>query len=238
MRPAWQGSRSPRPPAGPSSTRRSSRATGWRMPTRISRTRSPTPPSRCSTSATRRTPIRPGRSPSRSGCSPTTARSTRSAATASRSAAARPIGPRADRRRAVGRRAAARPDGSDSLSLDEALELLIATAGRSRPRSWRSSARRRACAGRRIRQHRGVRGADGRVPRPVGRPGRLRLRDGRSVGALVDRNGLRPLAYAITRDGSSAAASEAGAVPLSAAETVRRGRLGPGEMLLVDPAAG
>ncbi|MDP9483590.1 MAG: glutamate synthase-related protein, partial [Chloroflexota bacterium] len=56
--------------------------------------------------------------------------------------------------------------------------------------------------------------------------------------AMVDRNGLRPLAYAVTRDRLVAAASEAGAVPIGAAETIRLGRLGPGEMLLVDPRRG
>ncbi|HXG25696.1 MAG TPA: glutamate synthase-related protein, partial [Candidatus Binatia bacterium] len=54
------------------------------------------------------------------------------------------------------------------------------------------------------------------------------------VGALLDRNGLRPLAWAATADGLVAAASEAGAVPIPSATTVRRGRLGPGELLLVD----
>ena len=51
----------------------------------------------------------------------------------------------------------------------------------------------------------------------------------------MDRNGLRPAAFAVTRDRLVAVASEAGAIPLPPADTVRRGRLGPGEMLLVDP---
>ncbi len=42
----------------------------------------------------------------------------------------------------------------------------------------------------------------------------------------------------MTRDGIVAAASEAGAVPLAARDTIRRARLGPGELLLVDPDAG
>ena len=46
---------------------------------------------------------------------------------------------------------------------------------------------------------------------------------------------LRPAAFAVTRDRLVAVASEAGAVPFTAAETVRRGRLGPGELLLVEP---
>ena len=131
------------------------------------------------------------------------------------------------------------PDGSDSLSLDEALELLIATG-------WPIATALLAL----VREAPGLRRAS--VPganqviaafaertagflAPWDGPGAFAFTDGRTVGALVDRNGLRPLAYAITADGIVAAASEAGAVPLSAAETVRRGRLGPGEMLLVDP---
>ena len=64
---------------------------------------------------------------------------------------------------------------------------------------------------------------------------RIVFADGRRVGALVDRNGLRPAAFAVTRDRLVAVASEAGAVPFAASETVRRGRLGPGELLLVEP---
>ena len=52
---------------------------------------------------------------------------------------------------------------------------------------------------------------------------------------MVDRNGLRPASFAVTAGGLVAVASEAGAVPLPSAETVRRGRLGPGQLLLVDP---
>jgi hypothetical protein len=57
-------------------------------------------------------------------------------------------------------------------------------------------------------------------------------------GALVDRNGLRPASFAVTRDRLVAVASEAGAVPFTAAETIRRGRLGPGELFLVSRAPG
>ena len=71
-------------------------------------------------------------------------------------------------------------------------------------------------------------------PRGTVRP-RSSSRDGRRVGAIMDRNGLRPAAFAVTRDRLVAVASEAGAIPLAPSDTVRRGRLGPGEMLLVDP---
>ena len=66
-------------------------------------------------------------------------------------------------------------------------------------------------------------------------PAAIVFSDGRRVGAIMDRNGLRPAAFAVTRDRLVAVASEAGAIPLAPSDTVRRGRLGPGEMLLVDP---
>ena len=62
--------------------------------------------------------------------------------------------------------------------------------------------------------------------------------DGRVVGATLDRNGLRPLRYAVADDRLVACASEAGALSLPAGAEIRRGRLGPGQMLVVDPAVG
>jgi len=59
--------------------------------------------------------------------------------------------------------------------------------------------------------------------------------DGRVVGATLDRNGLRPLRYAVADDRFVACASEAGALSLTSNARIRRGRLGPGEMLVVDP---
>ena len=58
--------------------------------------------------------------------------------------------------------------------------------------------------------------------------------DGRHAGACVDRNGLRPARYALTRSGLLALASEAGAVDLPGEEIVEKGRLGPGQMIAVD----
>ena len=66
-------------------------------------------------------------------------------------------------------------------------------------------------------------------------PAAIVFADGVRVGAMVDRNGLRPASFAVTRDRLVAVASEAGAVPFAATDTVRRGRLGPGELLLVEP---
>ena len=69
-------------------------------------------------------------------------------------------------------------------------------------------------------------------------PAGLIFTDGLGVGAALDRNGLRPLRYAICEDGLVVCCSEAGAVEVSGRGKVRRGRLGPGQMLFVDPTRG
>nr|MDQ3643022.1 glutamate synthase-related protein [Actinomycetota bacterium] len=62
--------------------------------------------------------------------------------------------------------------------------------------------------------------------------------DGLGVGATLDRNGLRPLRWAVCDDGLVVCCSEAGAVDLTGRGQVRRGRLGPGQMLYVSPTDG
>jgi len=127
------------------------------------------------------------------------------------------------------------PDGSDSLSLDEGLELLTTTgwdltpallaaipealALRRAPHPHVATLRRRTAG----------------MLAPWDGPAAIVFGDGKQVGALIDRNGLRPAAFAVNRDRLVAVASEAGAVPFPASETIRRGRLGPGELLLVEP---
>ena len=127
------------------------------------------------------------------------------------------------------------PDGSDSLSLDEGLELLTTTgwgltpallaaipealALRRAPHPHVATLRRRTAG----------------MLAPWDGPAAIVFGDGKRVGALIDRNGLRPAAFAVNRDRLVAVASEAGAVPFAASETIRRGRLGPGELLLVEP---
>jgi glutamate synthase (ferredoxin) len=65
-------------------------------------------------------------------------------------------------------------------------------------------------------------------------PALLVFSDGRKVGATLDRNGLRPARYAITKDGYIVVSSEAGVVPLLESEIVEKGRLGPGQMIAFD----
>lgn len=65
-------------------------------------------------------------------------------------------------------------------------------------------------------------------------PALLSFSDGKIVGATLDRNGLRPARYCITKDGCIYVGSEAGVVDLPASEIVEKGRLGPGQTIVVD----
>ena len=69
-------------------------------------------------------------------------------------------------------------------------------------------------------------------------PAALLFSDGQTVGAKLDRNGLRPLRYTLTSDGLLVVGSEVGITDLHDKHVVERQRLGPGEMLLASPAAG
>ncbi|MDB9376456.1 glutamate synthase central domain-containing protein, partial [Nodularia sphaerocarpa] len=65
-------------------------------------------------------------------------------------------------------------------------------------------------------------------------PALLVFSDGEKVGATLDRNGLRPARYVITKDDYIFVASEAGVVDIPEANIVEKGRLGPGQMIAVD----
>ncbi|WP_207420556.1 glutamate synthase large subunit [Desertivirga brevis] len=69
-------------------------------------------------------------------------------------------------------------------------------------------------------------------------PAALTFTDGKQIGALLDRNGLRPLRYATTNDGRVIVASEAGALPVDEKLITQKGRLQPGKMLLMDIVEG
>nr|WP_294942110.1 glutamate synthase large subunit [uncultured Mucilaginibacter sp.] len=69
-------------------------------------------------------------------------------------------------------------------------------------------------------------------------PAAITFTDGKLVGALLDRNGLRPLRYVITNDGRVIAASEAGTLAIDESTVLRKGRLQPGKMLLIDTEKG
>ncbi|MBW4645087.1 MAG: glutamate synthase subunit alpha [Goleter apudmare HA4340-LM2] len=65
-------------------------------------------------------------------------------------------------------------------------------------------------------------------------PALLVFSDGQKVGATLDRNGLRPARYVITKDDYIVVASEAGVVEFPEADIIEKGRLGPGQMIAVD----
>ncbi|QHN03140.1 glutamate synthase large subunit [Granulicella sp. WH15] len=119
--------------------------------------------------------------------------------------------------------------GTDSTSLDETVELLSKN-GRTISESMRillppaASTRRPSSF---LQYH-----AD--CVEPWDGPAAIAFSDGRVVGAILDRNGLRPSRFAITSGGLVVAGSEIGLVDLDPEEVIHSGRLGPGEMLVVD----
>jgi glutamate synthase (ferredoxin) len=128
-------------------------------------------------------------------------------------------------------------DVSDSASFDNAHEILVrlgyssaAAMLRMVPPAWESDAE--VASG--LREHLA---AESREQEPWDGPAALVFSDGRTVGAKLDRNGLRPLRYSVTSDGLVALGSEAGVASLDGKKVIERGRLGPGEMLVVDPGS-
>ena len=77
-----------------------------------------------------------------------------------------------------------------------------------------------------------------RVQEPWDGPAALIFTDGCTVGAKLDRNGLRPLRYTLTADGLLVVGSEVGIADLHDKEIAERQRLGPGEVLLLNAASG
>ena len=127
---------------------------------------------------------------------------------------------------------------SDSAKLDSALELLV-RGGRTIdhamamlvPQVWEGSRDLPPSVRDFYRYH-------AALIEPWDGPAGLVFTDGRRVGATLDRNGLRPLRYQVCDDGLVVVGSEAGAVRTSGRGTVWRERLGPGDMLLLDPDDG
>ncbi|HMG26196.1 MAG TPA: glutamate synthase-related protein [Acidimicrobiia bacterium] len=127
------------------------------------------------------------------------------------------------------------PEDSDSGKLDSAVELLVRGGRDMRhavamlvPEAWEGQRD----------LPRGVRGFfryHACLTDPWDGPAGLVFSDGRRVGAALDRNGLRPLRWQVCDDGLVVCASEVGAVPVTGHGSVQRGRLGPGDMICVDP---
>src|SRR5216683_662126 len=85
---------------------------------------------------------------------------------------------------------------------------------------------------------RGALAAVSQVSEPWDGPAALVFSDGQFVGAKLDRNGLRPLRYTLTHDGLLIAGLEVGIIDLDESRIAERQRLGPGEMILANPATG
>jgi len=126
------------------------------------------------------------------------------------------------------------PAGSDSTSLDEALELLVASGRRVDAALLALVPEALDLRGAPVPGLAAWQAAMQARVEPWDGPAALVFADGRLVGCLLDRNGLRPAAFEVRRDGLVVCASEAGLLPAVAGDVVRRGRLGPGELLVVD----
>ncbi|HSK27056.1 MAG TPA: glutamate synthase large subunit, partial [Jiangellales bacterium] len=128
------------------------------------------------------------------------------------------------------------PGASDSATFDEVLELLH-LGGRSLPHAmlmmipeaWENNPRM-------DRARRAFYQFHSSVMEPWDGPACVVFTDGTQVGAVLDRNGLRPGRFWVTDDGLVVLASEAGVLDLDPARVVRKGRLQPGRMFLADLA--
>jgi glutamate synthase (NADPH/NADH) large chain len=127
---------------------------------------------------------------------------------------------------------------SDSASLDNAVEFLV-MGGRSLPHAmmmlipepWVGNVQMDLA-------RRGFYEYHAAIMEPWDGPAAVCFTDGKTIGATLDRNGLRPGRYAVTYDGLALMASEAGVLPLDPKEIRTKGRLQPGKMFLVDTVQG
>ncbi len=130
------------------------------------------------------------------------------------------------------------PQGSDSAMFDNTLELLV-LAGRPLahavmmmiPEPW-SYHQTMDDARRAFYQYHSC------LMEPWDGPAAIAFTDGKQMGAVLDRNGLRPSRYYVTKDGLVIMASEAGVLEVPAENILRKGRLQPGHMFLVDTEQG
>lgn len=129
-------------------------------------------------------------------------------------------------------------DGSDSLIFDNALELLV-LAGRSLPHAvmmmipepWTAHESMSEAKKAFYKYH-------SCLMEPWDGPASIAFTDGTMMGAVLDRNGLRPSRYYVTKDNLVIMASEAGVLPIEPERVAYKGRLQPGRMFLVNMAEG
>ncbi|MHB8813902.1 MAG: glutamate synthase large subunit [Steroidobacteraceae bacterium] len=130
------------------------------------------------------------------------------------------------------------PNGSDSAMLDNTLELLV-LAGRSLshammmliPEPWSNHESMDPDLKAFYQYH-------SSLMEPWDGPASIAFTDGKQIGAVLDRNGLRPSRYYVTKDDLVIMASEAGVLDVPPQDVVRKGRLQPGRMFLVDTEQG
>ncbi|MDP8981378.1 MAG: glutamate synthase large subunit [Acidobacteriota bacterium] len=130
------------------------------------------------------------------------------------------------------------PAGSDSAALDNAIELLV-MSGRSLPHAmamlipeaWDADTTMDP-------EKRAFYEYHASLMEPWDGPAAVAFTDGRVIGATLDRNGLRPARYLVTKDNLLITASETGVLPVRPEDVRYKGRLQPGRMLLVDTEQG
>src|SRR6202040_907146 len=127
------------------------------------------------------------------------------------------------------------PGQSDTACIDNALELLVIGGGYSLahammmliPEAWAGNPLMDP-------QRRAFYEYHAALMEPWDGPAAIAFTDGRQIGATLDRNGLRPARYLVTRDDRIIMASENGVLPVPEDEIVTKWRLQPGKMLLID----
>ncbi|WP_371335793.1 glutamate synthase large subunit [Pseudonocardia sp. Ae706_Ps2] len=130
------------------------------------------------------------------------------------------------------------PDASDSATFDEVLELLH-LSGRSLPHAvlmmipeaWEHNTELDPARRAFYEYH-------STLMEPWDGPALVAFTDGTRIGAVLDRNGLRPARYWVTEDGLVVLASEVGVLDVAPDKVVRKGRLEPGRMFLIDTELG
>src|SRR5690242_1885300 len=127
------------------------------------------------------------------------------------------------------------PGQSDTACIDNALELLVIGGGYSLAHSMMMLIPE-AWAGNPLMdpQRRAFYEYHAAVMEPWDGPAAIAFTDGRQIGATLDRNGLRPARYIVTDDDHVIMSSEAGVLPVPEENIVRKWRLQPGKMLLID----
>ena len=127
-----------------------------------------------------------------------------------------------------------RPDGSDSSSLDNVVDFLVA-GGRSLPHVMMMLVPEAWATQPDMPEHkRSFYEYHASLVEPWDGPAALVFTDGDVVGATLDRNGLRPAKYVVTKSGLVVMSSELGVLTFDPADIVEKGRLAPGKMFLVD----